>query len=91
MPAAYSDPLLGTLRSNRVKKHGTHAPATLKETEVKIVPIGDGWVGKTSLMLAFKDKKPSGPQEYRPTVFDNYIVMHQTAERNVFLNSFRAS
>ncbi|MES1902280.1 MAG: hypothetical protein MHPSP_000871 [Paramarteilia canceri] len=42
---------------------------------LKIVPVGDGTVGKTSLAQCFKDRAPCGTH-YNPTVFDNLSIDH---------------
>jgi len=39
---------------------------------VKCVAVGDGAIGKTSLLIAFTEKR--FPEDYVPTVFENYIT-----------------
>lgn len=41
-----------------------------KEKVIKLVAIGDGAVGKTCMLMVYKDHK--FPETYVPTVFENY-------------------
>ncbi|EGG14962.1 Rho GTPase [Cavenderia fasciculata] len=50
---------------------------------IKLVVIGDGAVGKTCLLISYANNR--FPEDYIPTVFDNYVVNLTAGERNIEL------
>ncbi|KAK9874587.1 hypothetical protein WA026_005421 [Henosepilachna vigintioctopunctata] len=46
---------------------------TLKDKKIRITVVGDGGIGKTSMLIAYKDKTFDDSQ-YIPTVFDVYSM-----------------
>eukprot|EP01107_Rhizomastix_libera_P000790 TRINITY_DN1149_c0_g1_i1.p1 TRINITY_DN1149_c0_g1~~TRINITY_DN1149_c0_g1_i1.p1 ORF type:complete len:194 (-),score=46.65 TRINITY_DN1149_c0_g1_i1:64-645(-) len=55
----------------------------MSTTSVKLVVIGDGAVGKTCLLISYANN--SFPEDYIPTVFDNYVVNITAGERLIEL------
>jgi len=51
---------------------------------IKLVAVGDGAVGKTSLLIAFA--KGSFPDTYVPTVFENYTAQMDHHDKKVLLH-----
>ncbi|KAL7718204.1 Rho-related protein racC [Entamoeba marina] len=54
-----------------------------KPTSIKLVVVGDGAVGKTCLLISYSIKK--FPEDYIPTVFDNYVVTLTAGNRQIQL------
>eukprot|EP01126_Amoeba_proteus_P057608 TRINITY_DN7340_c0_g2_i8.p1 TRINITY_DN7340_c0_g2~~TRINITY_DN7340_c0_g2_i8.p1 ORF type:complete len:174 (-),score=21.03 TRINITY_DN7340_c0_g2_i8:927-1397(-) len=54
------------------------------EKRIKLVVVGDGAVGKTSLLIAFA--KGTFPDAYVPTVFENYTASMKHNEKPVLLH-----
>ena len=60
------------------------AGETSKSTKVKLVIVGDGAVGKTSLLIVYCNGE--FPQDYIPTVFETYTVDIQIDNKDVELS-----
>jgi len=58
------------------------AAATISKN-IKLVVIGDGAVGKTCLLISYANNR--FPEEYVPTVFDNYVVNLTAGETHIEL------
>jgi len=54
-----------------------------KTETIKLVVIGDGAVGKTCLLISYANNR--FPEDYIPTVFDNYVVNLTAGDRNIEL------
>jgi len=54
------------------------------ECRIKLVAVGDGAVGKTSLLIRFA--KGEFPEQYIPTVFENYTTKYNFREKDVTLH-----
>lgn len=50
---------------------------------IKLVVVGDGAVGKTCLLISYANNR--FPDEYVPTVFDNYVVNITAGEETIEL------
>jgi len=53
-------------------------------TRIKLVVVGDGAVGKTSLLISYATKK--FPTDYVPTVFENYTAQMKRDNENILLH-----
>eukprot|EP01130_Rhizamoeba_saxonica_P010906 TRINITY_DN44_c0_g1_i2.p1 TRINITY_DN44_c0_g1~~TRINITY_DN44_c0_g1_i2.p1 ORF type:complete len:118 (-),score=19.28 TRINITY_DN44_c0_g1_i2:388-741(-) len=54
------------------------------ETYLKIVAVGDGGIGKTSLLMTFLNNE--FPENYVPTIFDNYSTNIEVGEKVVVVS-----
>eukprot|EP01121_Diplochlamys_sp_Union-15-3_P009695 TRINITY_DN264_c0_g2_i2.p1 TRINITY_DN264_c0_g2~~TRINITY_DN264_c0_g2_i2.p1 ORF type:complete len:204 (+),score=39.47 TRINITY_DN264_c0_g2_i2:32-613(+) len=55
----------------------------MSTTVIKLVVVGDGAVGKTCLLIAYANNK--FPEDYVPTVFDNYVVNLSAGDKTIEL------
>uniref|UniRef100_A0AC35GSM4 Uncharacterized protein n=1 Tax=Panagrolaimus sp. PS1159 TaxID=55785 RepID=A0AC35GSM4_9BILA len=56
------------------------------EKTIKLVVVGDAYVGKTSLLLAYTEKQFIG--NYETTIFDNWAVTVSIEQKRYTLNLF---
>ena len=56
------------------------------KSQVKVVLVGDGAVGKTCMIVSYALDR--FPNEYNPTVFDNYTVTVPVGQEIVDLGLF---
>eukprot|EP01123_Difflugia_compressa_P004034 TRINITY_DN15374_c0_g1_i1.p1 TRINITY_DN15374_c0_g1~~TRINITY_DN15374_c0_g1_i1.p1 ORF type:complete len:273 (-),score=51.46 TRINITY_DN15374_c0_g1_i1:217-1011(-) len=54
------------------------------DTRIKLVAVGDGAVGKTSMLISYA--KGAFPDTYVPTVFENYTAQITVQEKKVLLH-----
>ncbi|XP_070706340.1 rho-related GTP-binding protein RhoF [Pempheris klunzingeri] len=65
---------------------GTGNGTTKKREELKIVIVGDGGCGKTSLLMVYA--KGDFPEEYAPSVFEKYVTTLSVGGREIKLNLY---
>ncbi|CAF1428128.1 unnamed protein product [Rotaria magnacalcarata] len=72
-------------KSNSNNYRSATAVSTIEE--IKIVVVGDGYTGKTTLCIVYKDGEyPQDP--YVPTIFENYAAAVTVNNRKYILNLF---
>eukprot|EP01095_Lingulamoeba_sp_RSL-Kostka_P012177 TRINITY_DN4780_c1_g1_i5.p1 TRINITY_DN4780_c1_g1~~TRINITY_DN4780_c1_g1_i5.p1 ORF type:complete len:225 (+),score=82.90 TRINITY_DN4780_c1_g1_i5:396-1070(+) len=74
--------MLKKIRS-RVKRIDNGDESDEEENRIKLVVVGDGAVGKTSLLVTFADGL--FPEEYVPTVFDNKTAEIEYQGKTIYL------
>ncbi|KAG9354700.1 hypothetical protein JZ751_001413 [Albula glossodonta] len=57
-----------------------------RREELKIVIVGDGGCGKTSLLMVYS--KGDFPEKYAPSVFEKYITTVKYGSREIILNLY---
>ncbi|XP_032864161.1 rho-related GTP-binding protein RhoF isoform X2 [Tyto alba] len=73
----------GTLPEGSAR--GSRGSATGKK-EVKVVIVGDGGCGKTSLLMVYA--KGAFPEQYAPSVFEKYTTSVTVGKKEVTLNLY---
>jgi len=71
-----------TLQSG--SKEGDEDVNIANATRIKLVVVGDGAVGKTSLLISYATKK--FPTDYVPTVFENYTAQMKYESESILLH-----
>ncbi|KAG2470751.1 RHOF protein, partial [Polypterus senegalus] len=56
------------------------------QTELKIVIVGDGGCGKTSLLMVYA--KGDFPEKYAPSVFEKYVTKIKVGSKEINLNLY---
>ncbi|XP_064889056.1 rho-related GTP-binding protein RhoF isoform X2 [Columba livia] len=62
------------------------APSAKDKKEVKVVIVGDGGCGKTSLLMVYA--QGAFPEEYAPSVFEKYTTSVTVGKKEVTLNLY---
>jgi len=70
--------------SHQAPKEGEDEDVLASATRLKLVVVGDGAVGKTSLLISYATGK--FPTEYVPTVFENYTAQMKFKGQPVLLS-----